>query len=127
MAQSLIRKLDKIERIRVDEDDNSVMSVRFPISIQPGKVVLEAHNVSKSYDDLDVLKHVDLMVERGQKVAFVGQNGQGKSTLAKILVGELSAEGNVKLGHKVYVQWAILHKIKPNIWIGKKICLGYHD
>ena len=103
MAQSLIKKLDKIERIRVDEDDNSVMSVRFPISIQPGKVVLEAHNVSKSYGDLDVLKHVDLMVERGQKVAFVGQNGQGKSTLAKILVGELSAEGNVKLGHNVQV------------------------
>ena len=103
MAQSLIKKLDKIERIRVDEDDNSVMSVRFPISIQPGKVVLEAHNVSKSYGDLDVLKHVDLMVEREQKVAFVGQNGQGKSTLAKILVGELSAEGNVKLGHNVQV------------------------
>ena len=103
MAQSLIKKLDKIERIRVDEDDNSVMSVRFPISIQPGKVVLEAHNVSKSYGDLDVLKNVDLMVERGQKVAFVGQNGQGKSTLAKILVGELAAGGNVKLGHNVHV------------------------
>lgn len=101
MAQSLIKKLDKIERIRVDEDDNSVMSVRFPISIQPGKVVLEAHNVSKSYGDLDVLKNVDLMVERGQKVAFVGQNGQGKSTLAKILVRELSAGGSVKLGHNV--------------------------
>ncbi|MDC0571513.1 ABC-F family ATP-binding cassette domain-containing protein [Flavobacteriaceae bacterium] len=103
MAQSLIKKLDKIERIRVDEDDNSVMSVRFPISIQPGKVVLEAHNVSKSYGDLEVLKNVDLMVERGQKVAFVGQNGQGKSTLAKILVGELSAEGDIKLGHNVQV------------------------
>ena len=101
MAQSLIKKLDKIERIRVDEDDNSVMCVRFPISIQPGKVVLEAHNVSKSYGDLDVLKHVDLMVERGQKVAFVGQNGQGKSTLAKILVKELSSGGSVKLGHNV--------------------------
>ena len=103
MAQSLIKKLDKIERIRVDEDDNSVMSVRFPISIQPGKVVLEAHNVSKSYGDLEVLKNVHLMVERGQKVAFVGQNGQGKSTLAKILVGELSAEGDIKLGHNVQV------------------------
>ena len=103
MAQSLIKKLDKIELIRVDEDDNSVMSVRFPISIQPGKVVLEAHNVSKSYGDLEVLKNVDLMVERGQKVAFVGQNGQGKSTLAKILVGELSAEGDIKLGHNVQV------------------------
>jgi len=92
MAQSLIKKLDKIDRIRVDEDDNSVMSVRFPISIQPGKVVIEAHNVSKSYGDLDVLKNVDLMVERGQKIAFVGQNGQGKSTLAKILVEELSSQ-----------------------------------
>ena len=103
MAQSLIKKLDKIERISVDEDDNSVMSVRFPISIQPGKVVLEAHNISKSYGDLEVLKNVDLMVERGQKVAFVGQNGQGKSTLAKILVEELSADGDIKLGHNVQV------------------------
>lgn len=103
MAQSLIKKLDKIDRIRVDEDDNSVMSVRFPISIMPGKVVIEAADVSKSYGDLQVLSAVDLMVERGQKVAFVGQNGQGKSTLAKILVGELAAGGNVKLGHNVHV------------------------
>ena len=101
MAQSLIKKLDKIERIRVDEDDNSVMSVRFPISLNPGKVVLETQNISKSYGDLEVLNNIDLMVERGQKIAFVGQNGQGKSTLAKILVGELSADGTLKLGHNV--------------------------
>ena len=101
MAQSLIKKLDKIERIRVDEDDNSVMSVRFPISLNPGKVVLETKNISKSYGDLEVLNDIDLMVERGQKIAFVGQNGQGKSTLAKILVGELSADGTLKLGHNV--------------------------
>lgn len=101
MAQSLIKKLDKIERIRVDEDDNSVMSVRFPISLNPGKVVLETQNISKSYGDLEVLNDIDLMVERGQKIAFVGQNGQGKSTLAKILVRELSADGTLKLGHNV--------------------------
>ena len=101
MAQSLIKKLDKIERIRVDEDDNSVMSVRFPISLNPGKVVLETQNISKSFGDLEVLNDIDLMVERGQKIAFVGQNGQGKSTLAKILVGELSADGTLKLGHNV--------------------------
>ena len=101
MAQSLIKKIDKIERIRVDEDDNSVMSVRFPISLNPGKVVLETQNISKSYGDLEVLNEIDLMVERGQKIAFVGQNGQGKSTLAKILVGELSADGTLKLGHNV--------------------------
>ena len=101
MAQSLIKKLDKIERIRVDEDDNTVMSVRFPISVNPGKVVLETQSVSKSYGDLEVLKNIDFTLERGQKIAFVGQNGQGKSTLAKILVGELSAVGSVKLGHNV--------------------------
>ena len=101
MAQSLIKKLDKIERIRVDEDDNAVMSVRFPISVNPGKVVLETQCVSKSYGDLEVLKNIDFTLERGQKIAFVGQNGQGKSTLAKILVGELSSDGSVKLGHNV--------------------------
>ena len=103
MAQSLIKKLDKIDRIRVDQDDNSVMSVRFPISVIPGKVVIEAINVSKSYVDLEVLNSINLIVERGQKVAFVGQNGQGKSTLAKILVNELSSEGQVNLGHNVQV------------------------
>lgn len=101
MAQSLIKKLDKIERIRVDEDDNAVMSVRFPISVNPGKVVLETQCVSKAYGDLEVLKNIEFTLERGQKIAFVGQNGQGKSTLAKILVGELSAGGSVKLGHNV--------------------------
>ena len=103
MAQSLIKKLDKIDRIRVDQDDNSVMSVRFPISVVPGKVVIEAINVSKAYGDLEVLNCINLIVERGQKVAFVGQNGQGKSTLAKILVNELSSEGQVNLGHNVQV------------------------
>ena len=103
MAQSLIKKLNKIDRIRVDQDDNSVMSVRFPISVVPGKVVIEAINVSKAYGDLEVLKSINLIVERGQKVAFVGQNGQGKSTLAKILVNELSSKGQVNLGHNVQV------------------------
>ena len=103
MAQSLIKKLDKIDRIRVDKDDNSVMSVRFPISVVPGKVVIEAINISKSYGDLEVLNSINLIVERGQKVAFVGQNGQGKSTLAKILVNELSSGGQVNLGHNVQV------------------------
>ena len=103
MAQSLIKKLDKIDRIRVDQDDNSVMTVRFPISVVPGKVVIEAINVSKAYGDLEVLNCINLIVERGQKVAFVGQNGQGKSTLAKILVNELSSDGQVNLGHNVQV------------------------
>jgi len=103
MAQSLIKKLDKIERIEVDEDDNSVMNVRFPISITPGKVVTEIDSLSKSYGDNHVLQHINLLIERDSKTAFVGQNGQGKSTLAKIMVGELEHEGHLKLGHNVQI------------------------
>lgn len=102
-AQSLIKKLEKIERIEVDEDDNSVMTLNFPVSVTPGKVVVEAHTVSKQYGDLSVLKNIDLLIERDSKTAFVGQNGQGKSTLAKIIVGELKHEGQVKLGHNVQI------------------------
>ncbi|MBD3864646.1 ABC-F family ATP-binding cassette domain-containing protein [Olleya marilimosa] len=103
MAQSLMKKLDKIDRIEVDEDDNSVMTLNFPVSITPGKVVVEANNVSKSYGDNQVLTGVDLLIERDVKTAFVGQNGQGKSTLAKILVGDLKHEGHLKLGHNVQI------------------------
>jgi ATP-binding cassette subfamily F protein 3 len=103
MAQSLIKKLDKIERIEVDEDDNSVMTLNFPVSITPGKVVVEAENISKSYGDNHVLKHIDLRIERDSKTAFVGQNGQGKSTLAKIIVGEIKYNGHLKLGHNVQI------------------------
>ncbi len=103
MAQSLIKKLDKIERIEVDEDDNAVMNVSFPISIQPGKVVIEAENVGKSYGEKEILKGIDLLVERGSKIAFVGQNGQGKTTLAKIIIDEISHVGNLKLGHNVQI------------------------
>lgn len=103
MAQSLIKKLDKIERIEVDEDDNSVMKLRFPVSVTPGKVVVEMENLSKSYGNNHVLKGIELLVDRGSKTAFVGQNGQGKSTLAKIMVGELDHKGHIKLGHNVQI------------------------
>jgi len=103
MAQSLIKKLDRIDRIEVDEDDNSVMTLNFPVSVVPGKVVIEAHHITKKYGDLQVLKNIDLTVERDSKTAFVGQNGQGKSTLAKIIVGELKHEGKLKLGHNVQI------------------------
>ena len=101
MAQSLIKKLDKMERIEVDEEDNSVMNLRFPVSINPGKVIAELDGVSKSYGSKRVLEDIDLLVERGSKTAFVGQNGQGKTTLAKIMVGELDHDGNLKIGHNV--------------------------
>lgn len=101
MAQSLIKKLDRIDRIEVDEDDTSVMNLRFPVSVTPGKVVAELDAISKSYGSKEVLRHINLLVERGSKLAFVGQNGQGKTTLAKIVVNQLEHGGVLKLGHNV--------------------------
>ncbi len=101
MAQSLIKKLEKIDRIEVDEDDNAVMTVNFPVSINPGKVVLEAEHLEKSYGDKKVLRDVNFLIERQSKIAFVGQNGQGKTTLAKIIIGEIQHQGKLKLGHNV--------------------------
>ncbi len=103
MAQSLVKKLDKIDRIEVDEDDNSVMNIHFPISVQPGKVVIEAEHVGKAYGDNQVLEDINLLIERGSKIAFVGQNGQGKTTLAKIIVDEIPYTGKLKLGHNVQI------------------------
>lgn len=103
MAQSLIKKLDKVERIEVDEDDNAVMNISFPVSIDPGKVVLEIDKVTKRFGDKVIFKDIDLLIERGTKVAFVGQNGQGKSTLIKAIIDEFEYEGNIKLGHNVQI------------------------
>ena len=103
MAQSLIKKLDRIDRIEVDEDDNSVMTLRFPVSVTPGKVIVTAEKASKSYGDNQVLQNIDLLIERDTKTAFVGQNGQGKSTLAKMIVGDIPYEGTIDLGHNVQI------------------------
>lgn len=101
MAQSLIKKLDKVERIEVDEDDNSVMNISFPVSVTPGRVVVEAEHVTKAYGDKVILNDINLLVERGSKIAFVGQNGQGKSTFMKAIVNEFDYGGSIKLGHNV--------------------------
>jgi ATP-binding cassette subfamily F protein 3 len=101
MAQSLIKKLDKIDRIEVDEDDNSIMNISFPVSMTPGRVVVEAEHVTKKYGDKTILKDINLLVERGSKIAFVGQNGQGKSTLIKAIVKDIDYDGTIKLGHNV--------------------------
>ena len=100
-VQSRIKALDKIERIQVEEQDNSVMRLRFPPAPRAGKVVVLAEGVSKSYGDLEVLKNVDLMLDRGEKVALLGKNGEGKTTFSKIVVGELEYDGKMELGHNV--------------------------
>ena len=102
-AQSLIKKLDRMERIEVDQEDTSAMHFKFQPAPRSGKVVAKAENVGKSYGDNLVLNKVDLEIERGDRMAFVGQNGQGKSTLVKALLKEISAEGIITLGHNVHV------------------------
>ncbi|HCP40596.1 MAG TPA: glycosyl transferase family 2 [Cryomorphaceae bacterium] len=102
-AQSLIKKLDRMERMEVDNMDTSAMHFKFQPAPRSGKVVVKAEGVKKSYGDLQVLRGVDLEVERGDRVAFIGQNGQGKSTLVKALLKEIPAEGLIELGHNVMV------------------------
>jgi ATP-binding cassette subfamily F protein 3 len=112
MAQSLIKKLDKIERIEVDQVDSSIMKLNFPISVVPGKVVIESEDVAKNYGDLKVLEKVNLLVSRNSKIAFVGQNGQGKSTLAKIIVNEIPYDGTLKLGHNVHIGYFAQNQVE---------------
>ena len=103
MAQSLIKKLDRMDRIQVDKEDKSVMNVHFPISVNPGKVIFEIKDLSKSYGELEVLNSINLILARNSKIAFVGQNGQGKTTLAKIINSEIDYNGSLDIGHNVQI------------------------
>ncbi|MEN8137028.1 MAG: ABC-F family ATP-binding cassette domain-containing protein [Bacteroidota bacterium] len=100
-AQSLIKKLDKMERIEVEGFENQTMNLKFETGVQSGKIVCEANNLSKSYGEKNVLSNLEFMIERGSKIAFVGQNGQGKTTLARMITGELDFDGELKIGHNV--------------------------
>ena len=103
-AQSLIKKLDKIERIEVENEDVSKFNIRFVQSVVPGKVIFEAKNLGKKYGSNQVFDGVDFFVQRGDRIALLGQNGQGKTTLAKILAGEIKDyTGEWNLGHNVNI------------------------
>ncbi|CAM3444289.1 ABC-F family ATP-binding cassette domain-containing protein [Elizabethkingia occulta] len=103
-AQSLIKKLDKLERIEVENDDVSKFNIRFVQSVVPGKVIFEAKKLGKAYGKKQVFNNVDFFIERGAKIALLGQNGQGKTTLAKILAGEIrDYSGEWNLGHNVNI------------------------
>lgn len=102
-VQSRIKQLDKVERIEIEEEDNASIHFRFPDAPRSGKVALELKSVRKSFGEKNILKSVDLLIERGDKIAFVGRNGEGKTTLSKIITGVLEAEGEVILGHNVNI------------------------
>ena len=100
-VQSKIKQLDKVERLEVDEEDNSSIHLRFPPAPRSGTVVVEATGLSKYFGSLNVLNKIDFKISRGEKVAFVGRNGEGKTTLSKIIIGEHDYLGDLKIGHNV--------------------------
>jgi ATP-binding cassette subfamily F protein 3 len=104
MAQSMQKQLDKIDRIEIDDQDTAVMRLRFPDAPRSGEVVANVERLSKRYGHVKVLENVELQILRGERVAFVGQNGQGKTTLAKSIVGsENATSGHATLGHNVSI------------------------
>ena len=101
-VQARIKQLEKLERIEVEEEDNAQIHVRFPDAPRSGDVVVSAHDVTKQFGDHVVFREANITIRRGEKVAFVGRNGEGKTTLVRCIKGELSYEsGELKLGHNV--------------------------
>ncbi|MBX2959588.1 MAG: ABC-F family ATP-binding cassette domain-containing protein [Flavobacteriales bacterium] len=100
-VQSRVKQLDKIDRIEIDEEDTASMRFYFPPAPRSGKVVVEANGVGKSYGDKRIFNDANFFIESGKKIAFVGKNGEGKTTMTKIIVGELEHEGELKIGHNV--------------------------
>lgn len=100
-VQSRIKQLNKLKRIEIEEEDKSAMSIKFPPSPRSGREVVKASKLSKSYGSNNVLRNIDILIEKGEKVAFVGKNGEGKTTLSKIIVNEISYDGLLKIGHNV--------------------------
>jgi len=100
-VQSRIKQLDKVDRLEVDEEDKAAMHIKFPPAPRSGTIVVEAIGLSKKYGEKTILDKIDLIIERGERVAFVGRNGEGKTTLSKIIVGELDHTGKLKNGHNV--------------------------
>ncbi len=100
-VQSRIKQLEKIELIEIEEEDIASMNIRFPAAPRSGTVVFEAKDISKNYGDLQVLHAINMVIERGERVAFVGRNGEGKTTLLRIITGELDYHGTRKIGHNV--------------------------
>ncbi len=102
-VQSLVKMLEKLELLEVDEEDTSALRLKFPPSPRSGNYPVIIENVSKSYDGKTVFRNANLTIERGDKIAFVGRNGEGKSTLVKCIMKEIEHEGTLTIGHNVMI------------------------
>ncbi len=102
-VQSRVKMLDKLERIEIDEIDGSSIHIKFPPAPRSGTIVVEAEELSKSFGIVEVLKDTNVIIERGEKVAFVGKNGEGKTTFSRLIMQELDFSGTLKIGHNVKV------------------------
>lgn len=119
-VQSRVKALDRLERLEVDDEDNSALRIKFPPALRSGTVVAEVRELTKNYGKLNVLKEIDLTIERGEKVAFVGKNGEGKTTLARIIMSELEYQGEMKLGHNVKIGYYAqnqAHLLDPDLTV----------
>jgi ATP-binding cassette subfamily F protein 3 len=109
-AQSLIKKLDKIERIELDVEDVSKINIRFPEPPRAGKVIVTGENIQKSYGEKKVIRPMSFSIDRGDRIAFVGKNGMGKTTLSRIIAKDLDYEGNLEYGHNVHLGYFAQHQ-----------------
>jgi ATP-binding cassette subfamily F protein 3 len=116
-VQSRIKMLEKMERVEIDESDTTSMNLKFPPAPRSGDVVVDVNEVSKSFGDLLVFKNANFTIERGDKISFVGKNGEGKTTLVRIIMDEIPYDGHLKIGHNVKIGYYAQNqpdKLNPN-------------
>lgn len=116
-AQSLIKKLDKTEIIEIESDAVAKMKISFPLSVQPGKWILEMKDAGKTYGEKELFKNINITVGRGEKIALLGPNGVGKSTLLKLVMKDIEGQGVMEYGHNVHITYFAqdqAEKLNPN-------------
>ncbi len=119
-VQSRIKMLEKLDKIEIEQQDKSNINFKFPPAPRAGDVVVETETLTKKYGSHTVLQDVDFILNRGEKIAFVGKNGQGKTTLARIINKELDFDGNLKIGHNVSIGYFAQNQeqtLNPNLTV----------
>lgn len=111
-AQSAMKRLDKLDRIESPDGSAPVMNINFDVAVQPGKIICTLHDISKNFGDLQILKHANAEISRGDKIALIGANGRGKSTLLRIIAGREKHDGERKWGHNIEESFYAQHQLE---------------